>query len=157
MAVSTGSTLLASDMTALFTRLEAVRKKHAGRSDLVKALPGAITSPVSQGSKVLASNVSAAKTNLTNIENSLNNMSGFASQITIPSVGDLVKASTITKVQSVLTNVESICANNTVNGFNSHNSVNGFNSHDGNDGNNSFDGFSCGHSFGNFTSNCSWF
>ena len=148
MAVSTGSTFLVSDMTALFTRLEAVRQKHAGRSDLVKALPGTISSPVSQGSIVLASNVSAAKTNLTNIENSLNNMSGFASQITIPSVGDLVKASTITKVQDVLTNVESICANNTVNGFNSHN---------GNDGNNSFDGFSCGHSFGNFTSNCSWF
>ena len=148
MAVSTGSTLLASDMTSLFTRLEAVRKKHASRKDLVKALPGAISSPVSQGSKVLASNVSSAKTNLTNIENSLNNMSGFASQITIPSVGDLVKASTITKVQSVLTSVEAICANNS---FNSHNSVNGFDSF------NSFNGFTCGHSFGNNTSNCSWF
>ena len=79
-------------------------------------------------------------------------MSGFASQITIPSVGDLVQASTITKVQSVLTSVESICANNSVNGFNSHNSVNGFDS-----GNNGFNGFSCGHSFGNNTANCSWF
>lgn len=157
MAVSTGSTVLNSDMAALFARLEAIRVAHNKRTDIAD-ITTAISTPTAVGKTVKSSDVQAAKNAATTLENGISNMSGFASQISVPSVGSLLKASTLTTLGTVITGMESVCANNTVNGFNSHNSVNGFNGHDGNDGNNGANnGFSCPHSFGDNSANCSWF
>ncbi len=147
MALSAGNTVLHTDMAALFTRLEAIRTAHNKRADM-SDVTGTISSPTSVGKTVAASDVTAAKTAITKLENGIPNMSGFASQITIPTVGALLQASTLTKLNTVITNMEKVCANNT---NNSNNSVNGFDSF------NSFDFFTCGHSFGNNSSNCTWF
>jgi hypothetical protein len=148
MALSTGSTVLNSDMAALFTRLEAIRVAHNKRSDM-SDITTAISTPTAVGKTVKSSDVQSAKNAATTLENGIPNMSGFASQISVPSVGSLLKASTLTALGTVITGMESVCANN---------SVNGFNGHDGNEDNNGANnGFSCPHSFGNNTSNCSWF
>lgn len=126
--------VLASEFTDLFTRLEAVRKKQIAREDIADtALGSTISSPVSQGTLTDTPNQPQA---LKNAINQLTPGTGisatFASNIIIPSVGDLLLSSHLSNWQTQVAAVEkvpatcSFCPSN----FTSNHGNNG---HDGND------------------------
>lgn len=123
MAFSQGSTVLASDYNSLFTALERIRREHNTRADV--NITSKISGSVSAGTKTIPSQITAVKNAVTKLENGINNMSGFASQITIPSAGSLL---TVGNVKSVVDRVDNVCVNCSFN--NSFNSSfnSGFNS-----------------------------
>ena len=164
MANSQGDSVKASDFNALFTRLEAVRKKQYARPDVTASnLSRAWSGPAVVGEKPVPSNIQSAKDKVRALENGVSNISGFSSSIVVPSVGDLLKASTISLVETAVRRVEGACvncnnnANFSVNGFNSNDGNFGNYGNDGNDGNNGNNGYSCATCFSNWGHNCSWF
>lgn len=160
MANTAGDKVSASDFNALFTRLNTVRKKQYARADVTASnLSSTWSGPASVGAKPVPANVQQLKTYVSNLESGVSNISGFSSKITVPTVGQLLQASTITLMETAVKGVEGACVNC------SHDSFDGFNGNDGFDGfhgNDGFDGFNGNNShqptcFSNWGSNCSWF
>lgn len=156
MANTAGDKVSASDFNALFTQLNQIRAEHYARADVTASnLSSTWTGPAVVGATPKggdSGDVANLKNKLATLEAGVNNISGFSSKITIPSVGALLQASTISTIQSTLNTVDGICVNCTNNSTNSTNSTFG---NDGNDGNNSNgNSVTC---FSNWGSNCSWY
>lgn len=113
---SAGDSVSAANFNALFTRLEAVRAAQYKRADINSTqrrnISGAISGPASRGSAVRPSTVQTLKDKLTLLANNGTGISSsFASNITVPSVGTLLRASTITAMETSVRNAEGVCAN----------------------------------------------
>lgn len=163
--------ITADEFSELFARLEAVRQAQIARGDIdSSALGSVITSPISSAVPISTTNVSSLKSAANQLTNGTEISSTFASNIIIPSVGDLIKQSTtITSYSTQITNIENVCANCSFNssfnssfdaGFNSSNdsNFNNFGNFDNDTSFNSSNDFSWNFStfsanFGNFTRN----
>lgn len=126
--------VLASEFTDLFNRLEAVRKKQIARQDIDdNALGSTISSPVSSGTITdTPTQPQALKNAITQLTPGTGISSTFASNITIPAVGDLLLQSHLTNWQTQVAAVEqvpatcSFCPSNFTSNF-------GNDGHNGND------------------------
>lgn len=153
MANAKGDKVDASDFNALFTQLNKIRKEHYARPDVTASnLKSTWTGPAVEGGFPKggsSGDVANLKNKLATLEAGVNNISGFSSKITIPSVGALLQASTISTIQSTLNSVDNLCVNCT---DNSTNSTNGTHGNDGTNG--TGNSVTC---FSNWGSNCSWY
>ena len=115
MAFSKDNKPLADDYKALFTRLEALRKKHAARAGLTSAQSTALSTTIStslgSGQPLKPADVTAVKDAVTVVANSPDISSTFVSNITIPSVGALLSSDIFSNISADLTTMEGICAN----------------------------------------------
>ena len=140
MALSQGNQILANDFNNLFARLEEVRKKHYAASGLSSAQQQALSSTIntnvaSQGVQAVPSNMQTLKNTLRTLSNSPYIAETFANNVTIPSVGDLLRYDTIAAAETQVSNVESLCAHCSAH-FSSHFSSNfssNFGAHFGSD------------------------
>lgn len=106
MSISQNSKILKDDFNALFTRIEAVRTRHVSAG---ASIPNTYqSSSVTAGAQVKTTDVSTLNSALTNLSNSPWIDSSFTSGITIPSVGDLIQASSITTIEQKITTVEGL-------------------------------------------------
>lgn len=152
-----GDKVTASGFNALFTRLEEVRKKQYARPDVTASnLSSAFTAPAVVGQKPVPNDVQKLKTYAKNLDDGVNTITSFFSSITVPTVGQLLQASTINLMETAVANIEKACVNCTNNrsDFRSNHGNDGNNSNDGNNGNFGNHGVTC---FSNWGSNCSWF
>jgi len=139
MSISQGAKILKDDFNALFTRIEAVRTAHVSQGASIPATYQ--SSSVSAGASIKSSDVTTLNNALVNLSNSPWIDSSFTSGVTIPSVGTLIQASSISTIESKITTVEGITP-----GFTSAGAQGNFNS-------SSREGyFSSAASRGNFTS-----
>lgn len=157
--MAVGDKVTASGFNALFTRLEQVRKNQYARPDVTASnLSTAFTAPAVVGQKPIPDDVQKLKTYAKNLDDGVNTITSFFSSITVPTVGQLLQASTINLMETAVTNIEQACVNCTDNrsDFRSNNRSDFRSNHgnDGNDGNFGNHGVSC---FSNWGSNCSWF
>ena len=152
-----GDKVTASGFNALFTRLEEVRKKQYARPDVTASnLSSAFTAPAVVGQKPVPNDVQKLKTYAKNLDDGVNTITSFFSSITVPTVGQLLQASTINLMETAVANIENACVNCTNNrsDFRSNHGNDGNNYNDGNNSNDANYGVSC---FSNWGSNCSWF
>ena len=154
MAISTGDSVAASTFNALFTTLNSIRAKQYARNDVTSSnLSSAWTGPAVVGANPVPSDIQSFKTKVGYLESGVSNISGFSSSISIPSVGDLLKASTITTMETVVSGLSSECVDCTFNSsFNAS-----FNSSFNASFNSSFNSSFSTTCFSNWGSNCSWF
>ena len=119
MAFTAGSTVDDADYDALFTTLEAIRAKHVARKGISsanktklqdKTLGGNVIT-VNAGTQAKATQVQEIKDSLKFIETFAVDLSGFSSKITVPAVGDLLKASVMSGNKTALSSAQSVCAN----------------------------------------------
>lgn len=101
---------------SLMTRLDAIREKHRGKdgqnSTANTTFATAFNTSVAKvGNAIDDANVQSVKTALTTLAQSewLNNT--FASKITIPAAGSLIKAIDFNTWDNVITEVDAICPN----------------------------------------------
>ena len=105
-----------NEFNNLFKRLEAIRQIHYAANGLTAAQKSALSTPyttevVSTGEKVVPNPVQTLKNDLSNLSNSPYLTSTFSSNISIPSVGDLLKAVDYNLYEQQVSNVENTCAN----------------------------------------------
>lgn len=106
----------AADFNTYFTRLENVRQKQYNRADLSSTVRSSIrtayqTNIAVKDNITKRSAVQQIQTDLDNLRNVPSISSSFTSSLTIPSVGELMKASKITLIETNVRAVENICAN----------------------------------------------
>ena len=116
MALTQGNKVEATDFNALFTTLERIRKEHLNAKGQTSAANSALSTPFKTdvavtGQTAVPSNVQALKDNLTTLVNSTWLESSFASSITVPPTGSLLKAVDLTNIKSVIDSVDAICPN----------------------------------------------
>lgn len=116
MAITQGNKVEATDFNALFTTLEKIRKEHLNANGQTSAANTALatafkTNVAVAGEKAQVSNVQALKNNLTTLVNSTWLSSSFASSITVPSTGSLLKPVDLTNIKSVIDSVDAVCPN----------------------------------------------
>jgi len=104
-----------AEFNKLFEQLEEIRKVHKAASGLTSAQQTALstaynTTVANAGVTVRTSVPTELKNDITNLENSPY-LSGFSSQITIPTVGALLSFSMSSGWQTVVTNMKNACAN----------------------------------------------
>lgn len=146
-----GDKVTASGFNALFTRLEEVRKKQYARPDVTASnLRNAFTAPAVVGQKPVPNDVQKLKTYAKNLDDGVNTITSFFSSITVPTVGQLLQASTINLMETAVTNIEKACVDCT-------NNRSDFRSNHGNDSNNGNNGNHSVTCFSNWGRNCSWF
>ena len=118
MAATQGQPVNGSDYNALFTTLEAIRAKHVAQADISNTnkrklqdttLGGNVVS-VSNGTEVLQSQIQSVFNAMDFLDDYASALSGFASKITVPKAGDLLKATTITSAQTQLNSANKVCA-----------------------------------------------
>ena len=136
--MNVGDKVLASDFNSLFNRLEDVRKKHY-RAPMQNAsanstLATSFSYRVTTGNKVMASDVTKLRSNVQSLTTSTWIDSTFTSKIRIPSIGELIKASTYNELSNIISDIENICPHYTqygntygqyVQGYNQYNQAYG--------------------------------
>ena len=105
-----------NEFNNLFKRLEAIRQIHYAANGLTAVQKSALSTPyitevVSTGEKVVPNPVQTLKNDLLNLSNSPYLTSTFSSNISIPSVGDLLKAVDYNLYEQQVSNIEKACAN----------------------------------------------
>lgn len=114
--ISAGASVSASNFNALFTRLNAIRTNHLNKdgqnSTANSSLSTAFSTTVAvAGNKPVPDNVQQIKNNLTTLADSEWLDTTFASRITIPTAGTLLRASDFNVFDNTITAVEAICPN----------------------------------------------
>lgn len=114
MALEQGNKVVATDFNALFETLETIRTEHLNANGQTSAantaLSTAFNTNVAQvGQLPTPSNVQALKDNLTTLVKSTWLESSFASAITVPSTGALLKAIDFDTIESTIEDVEAVC------------------------------------------------
>ena len=94
MSLTANDKALASDINAVFVTLENIRKKHYDANPITSMSTAFTTTQPAVGDKItLTTSLSRMKTYIQTLENSRFLTSGtFSSQVTIPAVGSLIKA-----------------------------------------------------------------
>ena len=117
MATTSGNNITAADYNALFTTLESIRAKHAARKEARNTTQ--LNDRTLGGYKVTKrSGDSARASDVTSVRNALNFLGNyavdltttFASNIRVPNVGDLIKATSISDVNTQITAADRECA-----------------------------------------------
>lgn len=109
--MNSGTKAIATDFNKLLSRLETVRANHAGKQSVAALNTRFNTSVAAAGNSIVTSNVQAIKTNLNTLANSTWLDTTFASRITVPSAGTLIRASDFNVWDNTITAVEAVCAN----------------------------------------------
>ena len=154
MAISTGSKILWSDMSSLFSRISTVRRKF-GYSAISASSYGGV-------------GTLASTTNISNMKSLLEAVKGngyafsavVAFTITVPTRGTLIKPGTMTPIQNMLTRLENTCVFDNFDGFDgfrSFDAFDGFNNFDSFDGFNNFDSFNGFDGFNGNVASCDYF
>lgn len=117
MATSTGSLIIPSDYAALFTTLETIRAKHAARKEarnttqLRDTTLGGYRSSVTSGSTATAAQMEKVRNAVNFLGNyAVDLTTTFASNITAPRVGDLIKSTNITTMRTQIDAMNNVCA-----------------------------------------------
>lgn len=116
MAISAGASVSASNFNALFTRLNTIRTNHLNKdgqnTTANTSLRTAFSTRVAvAGNNPVPSNVQQIKNNLTTLADSEWLDTTFASRITIPTAGTLLRASDFNVFDRTITAVEAVCPN----------------------------------------------
>lgn len=114
MATEKGYKIDANDINAIFDRLEELRAKHYARGDVnSSALATQFnTQPVQVSQKIADDFIELAKTYLSNLSNAGGISSNFSSNVTIPTVGSLLQATTFDVVENAVDDIEkNVCVN----------------------------------------------
>lgn len=116
MALEQGNKVVATDFNALFETLETIRTEHLNAKGQTSAANTALEAPfdtnVAQpGQLPTPSNVQALKDNLTTLVTSTWLESSFASAITVPATGALLKAIDFDIIEQTIEDVEAVCPN----------------------------------------------
>ena len=106
----------ASDLNDLFTQLETIRQEHAAAGGLTTDQANALanpynTTPAQHGMKPSTDIVSELKSDVENIENSPYIGNTFSSQITIPSVGELLRLAFHSELGEIISGIDGCCPN----------------------------------------------
>lgn len=114
--IQSGSSVSASGFNNLFTRLDNIRKNHLNKDGQNSTANSTFatafnTSVAKVGEKPIPNNVQQIKNNLTTLAQSAWLDTTFASKITIPTVGSLLKATDFNVADNTITEVEGICPN----------------------------------------------
>lgn len=114
MATEKGYKIDANDINAIFDRLEELRAKHYARGDVnSSALATQFnTQPVQVSQKIADDFIELAKTYLSNLSNAGGISSNFSSNVTIPTVGSLLQATTFDVAENAVDDIEkNVCVN----------------------------------------------
>ena len=106
----------ASDLNDLFAQLETIRQEHAAAGGLTTDQSNALanpynTTPAQHGMKPSTDIISELKSDVENIENSPYIGNTFSSQITIPSVGELLRLAFHSELGEIISNIDGCCPN----------------------------------------------
>ena len=114
--ISAGTKLTPSTFNDLLTRLNTVRANHLNKDGQNSTANSTFrtaftTSVAASGAKVAAANVQKLRDTLTTLSQSAWLDTTFASRVTVPSAGTLVRASDFNIWDNTVTAVERVCAN----------------------------------------------
>ena len=112
----TGDLTSAANFNALFAQLDKIRDEHAARADLSTDQKNNLNNINTTGAPVdeliKTDPLTTIKTGLSTLANNGTKInSSFSSNITIPTVGQLLQASTITNIQTQMDAADAVCAN----------------------------------------------
>lgn len=116
MANAKNDPVSASDFNTLFTRLEEIRQAQYNRADINSSqranISETITGPAKQDVYPQPSDIELAKTKLQLLANNGTGISSaFASNVRVPSVGDLLEATTLANLRTNIDASGAVCAN----------------------------------------------
>lgn len=114
--INSGASVSASNFNTLFQRLDKIRQNHLNKdgqnSTANTNFRTAFSTNVAvQGEKPVPNNVQQIKNNLTTLADSAWLNTTFASKITIPSTGTLLRATDFNVFDNTITEVEAVCPN----------------------------------------------
>lgn len=114
--ITAGTSVSASGFNTLFERLDAIRANHLNKDGQNATANSSFATPFARtvavvGEKTVPNNVEQIKNNLTKLADSAWLDTTFASKITIPTAGTLLKATDFNVFDNTITAVEAVCPN----------------------------------------------
>ena len=114
--IGAGTSVSASGFNKLFERLDAIRANHLNKNGQNATANSSLATPFAKtvavvGEKPVPNNVEQIKNNLTKLADSAWLDTTFASKITIPTTGTLLKATDFNVFDNTITAVEAVCPN----------------------------------------------